>query len=579
MLIEEPTKKRVCVVDTETPPFAYESVIPILPFTLGFFDGVAYFDFWGADCVAQFFAFLAEMYAGEELLIYAHNGGGFDFFFFMAYVDANKEPVIIRGRLTKMWFQGQEFRDSYKIIPTSLASYQKEEFDYAKNLPEVRENHKQEILKYQRSDCMYLFDLVDAYQKTFGDALTIGGTAIKVLSEFHPWDKISAGQDGRLRPYYFGGRNQCFETGIKRGRFKVYDVNSMYPHVMRSFQHPVGNKYDHHKRVREGKTCFIHFEGLNRGALPVRKDDGGLSFLATSGKFYTSIHEFNAGLETGTITVKRIIHTVECNRFTDFKEFIDTYYDLRLSAKELQDLIYDLFYKLLMNNSYGKFAQDPSTYKDYAFTFGDPPESGALATEDKPNGWRVNSTFDIGAWSVSVWERPAKATFHGYKNVGTAASITGGSRAEIMRGLASATRPVYCDTDSIICEGLGADLNEKRLGAWKLEAECEAIAIAGKKMYACLTSDYGYAKSKFKKSEPEKVILHGVDYWCVKSASKGVRLSANEIVAVARGGTIEYANPVPHFKIDGSQDYVSRKIKRTGTLDFMDTEAYDFEAD
>lgn len=566
------TKKRLCVVDTETNPFeppvrndkGVLIGVKIKPFTLGFYDGDVYWDFWGDDCVDQFFAHLKSY--DEELLIYAHNGGGFDFFFFMNYVDRDQDAVIIRGRLTKMWFQGQEFRDSYKIIPASLASYQKEHIDYANFVPEKREQFKSEILLYQRSDCLYLFDLVEAYQRTFGDALTIGGTSIKVLSKFHPWKQLTKKQDTSLRPYYFGGRNQCFKVGVIRGTFFVYDVNSMYPYVMSFFRHPVGNKFTIAHTV-DDMTAFVYFEGWNDGALPTRKDDGGLTFLTKYGKFFCTVHEYLAGIECGLIRVKKLLHTVQCDKFLAFKEFIDYFYDLRLSAKELQDIIYDLFYKLLMNNSYGKFAQDPSTYKDYAFTLGEPPE-GELWSDNNPDGWRVHTSFDIGDYIVTVWDRPAKDAMGGYKNVGTAASITGGSRSVLLRGIANATDPIYCDTDSIICSKLDMELNDTNLGGWKLEAKLDVIIVAGKKLYVGLTRDYGYALKILKGNEPEVVMLDGLKHYAIKKASKGVNLSANEILSIARGGSVEYANPVPKFKMDGEQDYIARKIKATALIDF-----------
>jgi hypothetical protein len=53
----KPSKKIVAIVDTETDPFAPGLVVA--PFTLGFYDGNRYVDFWGDDCVKQFFDFLA----------------------------------------------------------------------------------------------------------------------------------------------------------------------------------------------------------------------------------------------------------------------------------------------------------------------------------------------------------------------------------------------------------------------------------------------------------------------------------------------------------------------------------------
>jgi hypothetical protein len=58
---------------------------------------------------------------GDEFIIYAHNGGKFDFFFFLDYLDADQAPLIMGGRLVKINFAGQEFRDSFAIIPQALS--------------------------------------------------------------------------------------------------------------------------------------------------------------------------------------------------------------------------------------------------------------------------------------------------------------------------------------------------------------------------------------------------------------------------------------------------------------------------
>ena len=107
-----------------------------------------------------------------------------------------------------------------------------------------------------------------------------------------------------------------------------------------------------------------------------------------------------------------------------------------------------------------------------------------------------------------------------------------------MRSLANATRPVYCDTDSIICESLDMPLHDSELGKWKLEAEGDQIAIAGKKLYA---------------------LKQGRKY--VKSAAKGARLSGPEIFDICRGKTIHWHNDAPSFSLAKGVSFVDRKIQ------------------
>jgi hypothetical protein len=56
-------------------------------------------------------------------------------------------------------------------------------------------------------------------------------------------------------------------------------------------------------------------------------------------------------------------------------------------------------------------------------------------------------------------------------------------------------RPIYCDTDSIICEAFGGNLHDTELGGWKIEAEGDYAAIAGKKLYAVFDNGKGAKES------------------------------------------------------------------------------------
>src|ERR1043166_7796568 len=132
--VVKPTNKRIATFDTETDPFQFG--LAVKPFTCGFatdtphdadtgnFDyainGRYYKDFWGSDCVHQFFEWLRSMEG--EYIIYVHNGGNFDFYFMIEYIDRGSAPFIINGRLAKLIMQGQEFRDSYSLLPVALSA-------------------------------------------------------------------------------------------------------------------------------------------------------------------------------------------------------------------------------------------------------------------------------------------------------------------------------------------------------------------------------------------------------------------------------------------------------------------------
>lgn len=520
------TDKTLAVIDLETDPF--DAGKKVQPFVLGFYDGSHYRHFWGNDCVDRFFKFLGR--CKRKYLIYAHNGGKFDFHFMLKYFDEN--CMIIKSRIVKWKYREHEFRDSFAILPVPLSSlgsvYNKKEIDYTKMNASSREENKKEILEYLRYDCFTLYSAIEKFKEMFPERnyLTIGMLAIKKLKDLHEFERGDEVYDNDLRPFFFGGRNQAFQTGIVRGSFKLYDVNSMYPHVMRKYRHPVSVGHNIKSSITS-KTAFARITARNENALPLRGDDGRLAFDKKYGEFFASIHEIEVAEELGLLRIEKVHEAYEFHKYSTFDCFVDTYNILKIDAERTGDKLGRTFYKLLMNSAYGKFAQNPAEYVDYKIT-----QDSVQPSDD---GWTLSESF----YDIFLWERPRPGKI-GYNNVATAASITGAARAELLRGIASSDTPLYCDTDSIIAKNVDVELDKERLGAWKIETTGNKVAIAGRKTY-CVLDD-------------EK---------CVKSASKGVRLTPEEIISVASGNTVEKTQDAPTFSLKYGQRKMVRNIKMT----------------
>ena len=366
--------KRLAVFDIETDPFLYGR--EPRAFCLGFFDGEIYRDFWGPDCVARFVEFLEA--SPHRYVIYAHNGGKFDFFYLLRDGLIENPIKIINGRIVKAKLGRHELRDSYAIIPVPLAAYQKDEINYDWFEESRRDAHRADILHYLAKDCEYLFELVARFVDRFGYQLTIGGTAIKQLQEFHPFPIGGRAHDDRFRPFYFGGRVSTFETGTLKGAFKVYDVNSMYPAVMRNALHPLGQNYDvlgaphltPRGFLKDGKMnrpYFIHFTGANRGALPVRTKDG-LSFGQEYGEFFACHHEIKTALKYGLIRIDKVHTILAAQHSTNFAGYVDNFIQEKIDGQREKNKVKELFAKLLLNSAYGKFAQNSDNYFDFFLT-------------------------------------------------------------------------------------------------------------------------------------------------------------------------------------------------------------------
>lgn len=522
----------VYTADLETDPFLPDRVPA--PFACGLYMGNdVYHEWWGIDYFEAFKAFLLTIPPG---LIYAHNGGKFDFHFWRKLFVS--EPILIGARLVSVnIIGGHQLRDSFAIIPFPLSKYKKDDIEYWKMEADVRETHKEEIRKYLRADCVYLHEWVSKFWTMFGDNLTIASTAMKQLKKVHTFQTLDAFDDNMMRSMYSGGRVQCFESGVLKGDWKVYDVNSMYPSAMRNAMHPIGNEFEIGNKVTKD-TCFLRVKGKNYGAFPYREKGtnggfAGLDFTREEGIFHVSVHEWKAALDTNTFIPDTILETYDFRDQATFQDFVDKFFDLRKSAKAGGDGTASEFYKYVLNSAYGKFAQNPDRYFEYKII-----PNGSIET--LTNEWSPATEFLVEDVGYIIWKR--KAPNDRRYNVSTAASITGAARATLLRAIVRSKRPVYCDTDSLVCEWLPGDLlNDKELGKWKLEETGDTMCIAGKKMYAL-----------FKNGESTQ-----------KFASKGVRLTPHELKRLAEGEVFETKNMAPTFSLWKAPMFITRTIRRT----------------
>lgn len=548
---------KIAVLDLETDPFAYGEMV--YPFLSGFYDGSRCVTFWSPDCVDRLVRALET--ERETYTIYAHNGGRFDFFYFMDYL--HDELRIINGRIVQARMGKHEVRDSFAILPFPLASYDKDKIDYKLFKKDKREKHRDEIMKYFKRDLTALYELVTAFHSEFGDKLTVGSASMKQIKARHQFSTAGEKYDKEWRErFYFGGRNQVFKSGVSKGDIRVYDVNSMYPHVMQSYLHPIGIATYISRHV-ERDSVFVVAEGKNYGAFPVRKKDGGLDFTKESGTFYTTIHEWNAALDTGCFKPTRLIKTYCWNERGTFEEFVSHFYNERAIAKKTGDKIRALLYKYVLNSGYGKFAQNPENYYDWYITpNGTYPPDYERCSKSCTEPCLIHWLPEWMTNGYTIWKRSLSGKRISWYNIATGASITGAARAVLLRGLSVTSNPIYCDTDSIICCGDSrVPVHATNLGAWDLEATGRMVAVAGKKLYALFADVDKIEKKKLEEIDDDDFLTPEIA--CIKKAHKGALLTGPEILRITRGETIESENPVPTFRWDKTYSFTKRKIRRT----------------
>ncbi len=519
------------ILDFETDPFLAGRVPYPFAACIYFSDS----DFallWDTDSSRNFIERVID--AVRQLpacVLYAHNGGRFDFHFLIEY--ATRGTIKIRnGRIVEMKIGNVLLKDSFPLMPFALEEYKKTKIDYRifektrRDLP----RNRRRIEAYLFDDCKYLRELLLGFRAVVGIKDTIGGCAffqmrqlgleIKSLNETH---------DDHFRQFYFGGRVQAFSLGIHKGKYDYLDINSAYPFAMLQ-RHAHGTEYAVSQELPSLSAlgnCFVECIALSKGALPLRASDGSLSFPYGRFEFKATGWEIAAGLETGTLEIDRIINVWIPQTFICFDEYVKTFFALRQKAKDDGDDVKRLAYKYLLNSGYGKFAQNPREFKEYKLA-----DYG-----DYVKGFVWES--DYGA--VSIWSRPSYHGF-GFFDVATGASITGYVRAMLWRAVCASSNVLYVDTDAMLCESSAVPTGEE-LGQWKLEGVVKCAAIAGKKLY-------GVQWEKPKKGERYKI------------ASKGARLTWREMLLLCDGDEVTWQNAAPTFSISGAH-FITRRINAT----------------
>ncbi|MGC8541026.1 MAG: DNA polymerase [Phycisphaerae bacterium] len=543
---------KIATLDMETDPFQYQR-IPI-PFACGFYDGETFHQTWGDQCVKQMLAFLKAY--PHKLVIYAHNGGKFDYWFL---AHALAEPLLfIDSRLAKAKLYHHEVRDSYKILPVALKQIQKDEIDYRFFERDKREKHKEKILEYLKSDCIYLYESVEAFVMQFGDVLTIGGAAIKDLQKDYKIKRISPEEDRIYREYFHGGRCECLEVGeIKSNKgFKLYDVNSLYPFCQSKFEHPIGSADYITDELPDNGFYLAHVCAESKGALPVRTKQG-LSFPRGHIESFCTSHELRLAMKLGLAKITKVKEVYAWENTTNFERFVTRWIDYKIEREKAGDPKGRAIGKLIPNNAYGKFAQNPEKFKEYKLY-----DTIEACEED-------GREFQGYIGERIIGSIPAKILPRMYKNVAVAASVTGAGRSIWLHALAAAQRPIYGDTDSIICEALPLKLDPFALGAWKLEAQMERVYVAGKKMYAAWTSKYNEPDHKLRTKNRWVEGFYKIDKGRrvpLKMASKGVIMPPEDVARVALGEEINVPIDAPSLRIGREAKFIARNIARTAEI-------------
>ena len=539
-------------LDCETDPFK-RGRVPV-PFVWCLYTGEQYIVDWGVH-PTKIIEFIRE----TECVVYAHNGGKFDYHYLTQDFTPGK-VAIVNGRLASFWIGNAELRDSYMLFPAPLAAFQKSDFDYETLEESVRAQHTESIEEYIKSDCLNLWLMLSEFFHLYGREFTQAGAAMKMMRKICQVDAPRTNKFfyNRFKPYYYGGRVQCFEHGDIRGQFQSADINSAYPYAM-IHSHPFGStnhrvdRADPEKHL-DAQQMFWTVVAESRGAFPYRANNGALYYpdarldRKRARIYHVTGWELITALETNTATIHRVICAHQFDDCMNFAEYVAHFWALKNESEKGSGQYW--FAKIFLNALYGKFAANPERYRDAWYT-DDVDEFNALLALplDKRHG-KVIIPFGSGF----ITQKPLPEDKQRFYNVATGASITGFVRAYLWKHIYNSERPLYCDTDSITTEAFNGMNVANQLGAWEIEGEYDRCIIGGKKLYAM------HKRSTVREGKP--------DYWQRgdwKMASKGVRVGPQDIAAICAGERVTYVPEVPTYSVRGKIDFINRDILQTGS--------------
>lgn len=238
-----------------------------LPYALGWSISNSpeiYYSF-GKLCTIKFLAFLQKL-KNQTYIMFAHNGGRFDFLFFLQIIMGKKDYSIIKiieqhGRISYIRFCYKCLNknitficlDSYCFLPFSLKTIgesfklpiQKGEIDHCKMTSfKIVKKFQNQIVSYLIKDIIVLKDALLMFNKVLFkhfNVLFYNFISLSSISKFifktqyykpikYPIFRLKIEFDRLFRTKaYFGGRTECFFQGHIKGPLWYYDFTSLYP--------------------------------------------------------------------------------------------------------------------------------------------------------------------------------------------------------------------------------------------------------------------------------------------------------------------------------------------------------------
>ena len=392
-----------------------------------------------------------------EFIRWCHDVGG-DVWAFNAQYDIGNlcnrgkfklhdfDVTLVKGRFIKGQLQGIKFYDVHNL---SGAGSSVKSLGKAVGLEKMEMNIRNKAYVFR--DCeipLRWLKFVGEQCETLGlekIPATLGGLCTKAFYALGCENWFEASED--TASALTGARVELFSGG-GRGRLAYVDINSLYPWCMtQNFPTHLEKmtKLDGYG-IAKVDVCV---PAMRVAPLPVKDDEGRLIFpVGRFGGVWT-IHEIEAAIRAGTKILK--IHWIlgSPTGRPYYRDYVQTMYQNRLNAQSPAE---SLFWKLLMNNLYGRLAISGEISRSLILTADN-------ADKGTPYGTKILCEH--------------KMPLPDFTNYLHAAYVLSYARIRLGDYLRQvpADDLVYCDTDSVIffCRGKLPFPVSKDLGMMKLE--------------------------------------------------------------------------------------------------------------
>jgi hypothetical protein len=463
---------------------------PIEPFLVAHYDGEHKTFF---ETIEEFVDFYLTDRHRCPHVTYAHNGGKFDVLGVFHLVNKNPKyeryevtPLMQHSRVMALQFKDKHnhrwsMRDSYSLLPRSLDALCKgfKPAQVKTKMPtKPYAQAKNAWKRYCGNDCVSLYQILEIFSNVIRDVggcigYTLPSTALRTFRfsfQKTPFKTYHAFNRMFREGAYYGGRCEIFRHLMppEDGPFYLYDVNSLYPSVMKGNKYPIGYpvKVDYGdanecRGLVGVMECKVYApEDLYIPLLPYHRFDRKLLFPVGE---WTGMYDFS--LIEKALDLGYLIDPIRAWEFESdyiFDEYVDVMYKIKVEDKGNAK---GEVAKLLMNSLYGKYAEK-SERQEYVM------EGDFLGLEplDLTYGYatrkyRQYSAYHLPAISIRVTALAQIRLFEYIQDI-----------------VGKGGRVYYCDTDSVVTNMRIPTSDE--LGKMKLEYDFEyGVALTPKFYY------------------------------------------------------------------------------------------------